>query len=214
MIRSSRDYALPKEEVRRRYNEFAPDYSSMSVFTERVLRVQVLRNRLFTTARGDVLDVACGTGENFRYFGDDARVTAVDLSPGMLAQAQARAAALGKTIETAVMDAEALDFPDDRFDTVVTALSTCTFPDPIAALREMQRVVRPDGRILLVEHGRSSLGLLAHYQDRTAERHYQAVACRWNQEPLDLVQQAGLKVLWSKKAMAGVFTAIEASPNK
>ncbi|NIN33964.1 MAG: methyltransferase domain-containing protein, partial [Gammaproteobacteria bacterium] len=95
-------------------------------------------------------------------------------------------------VDLHVMDAESLTFADNSFDTVVSALSTCTFPDPIAALREMNRVCKPTGQILLVEHGRSSLRPLAHYQDRNAHAHYEKSAgCRWNQEPDQLVMAAG-----------------------
>jgi len=59
------------------------------------------------------------------------------------------------------MDAQALEFPDDSFDTVISSFSTCTFPDPIAALHEMERVCTPDGEILLLEHRRSDAAPLA-----------------------------------------------------
>jgi ubiquinone/menaquinone biosynthesis C-methylase UbiE len=113
------------------------------------------------------------------------------------------------------MDAENLEFPDGSFDTVLSALSTCTYPDPVKALREMRRVCKFDGLILLLEHSHSSLPWLAKFQDRYVDQHYQENAgCRWNQDPLELVQEAGLKIVRSKLAVLGMFHSIEASPRQ
>jgi ubiquinone/menaquinone biosynthesis C-methylase UbiE len=140
-------------------------------------------------------------------------ITAVDLSPNMLDIARSNARQQGLTVNFAAMDAEHLDFPDGSFDTVVSTLSTCTFPNPINALEEMKRVCRPDGLILLLEHGHSILPWLAKYQDRHEFQHYEANAgCRWNQEPLDLVKAAGLKVVKNKRNVLGIFHTIEAAP--
>jgi hypothetical protein len=77
----------------------------------------------------------------------------------------------------------------------------------------MKRVCRPDGLILLLEHGHSDLPWLAKYQDRHEYQHYEDHAgCRWNQEPLDLIQSAGIKVLKSRRAILGMFHSIEAAP--
>lgn len=116
-------------------------------------------------------------------------------------------------VEIQVMDAESLDFPDNSFDVVTSALSTCTFPHPAVALQEMGRVCREGGRILLIEHGRSTWEFLSRHQDRTAHKHFEANAgCRWNQDPLEIVQAAGLRVVSSRRALLGVFRAIEANP--
>jgi hypothetical protein len=79
----------------------------------------------------------------------------------------------------------------------------------------MGRVCKPAGRILLLEHGRSSLRPLAHYQDRKAQAHYEkAAGCRWNQNPVALVQRAGLPILSAKRITFGVFHAIQAVPDQ
>ena len=116
-------------------------------------------------------------------------------------------------VELAVMDAERLEFPDGSFDTVVSTLSTCTFPNPVSALQEIKRVCRPNGRILLLEHGHSNVPWLARFQDRNEYQHYQDHAgCRWNQDPLQLVRSAGIKILNSKRSILGMFHSIEATP--
>jgi ubiquinone/menaquinone biosynthesis C-methylase UbiE len=131
----------------------------------------------------------------------------------MLEIARENAIKHGLNVSLAVMDAEHLEFPDGNFDTLVSTLSTCTFPDPVKALQEMNRVCRPNGLILLLEHGHSSVPWLANIQDRNEYQHYQDHAgCRWNQDPLDLLQSAGIKVLKSKRNILGMFHSIEAAP--
>jgi ubiquinone/menaquinone biosynthesis C-methylase UbiE len=206
---------LSKDNLQAAYDEMAPTYNRQLWFDQHLLGVKRLRQQLMSQATGDVLDVACGTGLNFARFGKIAALTAVDLSPEMLAIAAQEAEKTGLEATLLPMDAEALTFADNSFDTVVSALSTCTFPDPVAALREMGRVCKPAGRILLLEHGRSSLRPLAHYQDRKAQAHYEkAAGCRWNQNPVALVQRAGLPILSAKRITFGVFHAIQAVPDQ
>jgi ubiquinone/menaquinone biosynthesis C-methylase UbiE len=172
------------------------------------------RSRLFGRAEGRVLDVACGVGTNRGYLPDGVEYVGVDLSPDMLAKAARRHDDLERGESLLEMDAQDLAFEADSFDTVVSSLSTCTFPDPIAALEEMQRVCRPGGRILLLEHGRSSVGPIAGVQEWRADAHFEKHACRWTQEPLELVREAGLVVEDSSTALFGVITAIEARPGE
>jgi ubiquinone/menaquinone biosynthesis C-methylase UbiE len=132
----------------------------------------------------------------------------------MLTIARKRATKLGLPVSFEIMDVEKLAFPDQTFDTVVDTLGLCTFPDPVAALREMARVCRPDGRILLLEHGRSDREWLGRWQDRRADNHAKRLGCRWNREPLDVVRQAGLKVLATERTFLGILHLLEATPGR
>ena len=111
------------------------------------------------------------------------------------------------------MDAQDLAFEDDSFDTVISSLSTCTFPNPVAALREMDRVCKPNGTILLLEHGRSDVGAIAKLQDWRADAHYESMGCRLTQEPMEHVAAAGLRVREVRTALLGIVTAVEAEPS-
>ncbi len=202
-------------ELQNAYDAIADEYEKKLWFDHHILGVAQLRKQLMSKALGKVLDVACGTGLNFPSFPSISEITAVDLSPQMLEAARQKAAALNLNVQFKVMDAEKLEFPDGSFDAVTSTLSTCTFPDPIQALREMKRVCRTGGLILLLEHGHSSWKWLADYQDRHVRDHYQQNAgCRWNQDPLDLVEAAGLKILNSRRSGLGMFHSIEATPDK
>jgi ubiquinone/menaquinone biosynthesis C-methylase UbiE len=164
-----------------------------------------LRSRLLRSAVGRVLEVAGGTGVNFKHYPDGVNVFIVDLSPAMLAKARARGAS-----ELAVMDAGRLAFRDGSFDTVVSTLGTCTFPDPVEAVREMRRVCRPGGRILLLEHGRSTRPRVAAWQDRRAAKHAAYLGCWWNREPLDNVRRAGLEPTFTTRRVLGMVHVIKA----
>lgn len=201
-------------ELQSSYNELAAQYDKRLWFDQHILGMARQRKQLMSKARGNILDVACGTGLNFPMFPATSEITATDLSPRMLEIAQQKAKALHANVQVKEMDAQQLEFPDGSFDTVTSSLSTCTFPDPVQALREMKRVCRTGGLVLLLEHGHSSLPWLANYQDRHVLQHYQQNAgCRWNQDPLDLVSAAGLKVLSSQRFGLGMFYSIEATPN-
>jgi ubiquinone/menaquinone biosynthesis C-methylase UbiE len=204
---------MAADQIQKAYDEIAEQYEKKIWFDQHILGVARLRNKLLSKASGKILDVACGTGQNFPFFAPNSEITAVDLSPKMLDVARRTANKHGLNVNLAVMDAEKLEFPDESFDTVVSTLSTCTFPNPIKALQEMKRVCQPEGLIFLVEHGHSSVSWLANYQDRHEYQHYQAHAgCRWNQDPSDLVQSAGIKILKDKRAILGTFHVIEATP--
>lgn len=204
---------LTADQVRRAYDESADQYEKKIWFDQYILGVARLRKKLLSKATGKILEVACGTGQNFPLFAPNSEITAVDLSSKMLEIARENAIKHGLNVNLAVMDAEHLEFPNGNFGTVVSMLSTCTFPDAVKALQEMKRVCRVDGLILLLEHGHSNVSWLARYQDRHEYQHYQEHAgCRWNQDPLDLLQSAGIKVLKSKRNILGMFHSIEAAP--
>jgi ubiquinone/menaquinone biosynthesis C-methylase UbiE len=170
------------------------------------------RQRLFSDATGRVLDVACGVGTNIQYLPEESEYVGIDVSNDVIAEAKRRLDDHPRETTLYKMDAQNLDFPDDTFDTVISSLSTCTFPDPIEALCEMGRVCEPDGQILLLEHGRSSVGAIARFQDWRADAHFEKHSCRWNQDPLTVVAESALTTVESSSALLGIITAIEARP--
>jgi len=198
--------------------EIAQKYDSIAFCYDRVERgaefllLNRLRREWFGRASGAVLEVAVGTGRNLKFYPAACQVTAIDVSQGMVDIARRHAAQLKRPVDFQLMDASALNFPDNHFDTVTSSLSTCTFPDPILALREMGRVCKDDGRILLLEHGRSSVRVMGRLQDRLADWHARQVACHWNRDPRQLVLQAGLRLVSDRTSVFGVVHVIEAAP--
>jgi ubiquinone/menaquinone biosynthesis C-methylase UbiE len=182
---------MDTRQVRDRYDEMAGNWRLLGI-VDSILLINRLRRKHMAGAIGAVLDVACGTGENFPYLRRASSVTAFDLSEEMVEEAGRRRRQLGIEVGLLVGDAQDMPFPDNRFDTLVSAMSTCTFPDYVKAFREMRRVVKPGGRILLLEHGRSSVGWIARRQDRHIDRVYERAACRNNRVVGDEIAEAGL----------------------
>lgn len=199
---------MDKTEIRDAYDRLAPWFDLLEGVPEYLLGTWRLRRELLAAAEGRVLEVAVGTGRNLPYYPAGCRIVGVDLSSGMLDRAR-RKASRRRRVRLARMDTEALAFADATFDTVVDSLTLCTYPDPVGALHEMARVCRPEGRMLLLEHGRSDRGWLAGWQDRHQRWLADRAGCHWNREPRRLVEQAGLPVRRARRSVLGVYHVIE-----
>ncbi|WP_299035562.1 methyltransferase domain-containing protein [uncultured Pseudokineococcus sp.] len=145
----------PTARVRRVYDAHAQDYDRVFAVAERRL---LGHHREWATSRasGVVLELAVGTGLNLPRYGPQVdRVVGVDLSEAMLDVARSRRRSLGlqERVDLRHGDVQALDLPDACVDAVVATYALCTVPDPAAALAQARRVLRPGGRLLLVEHG-------------------------------------------------------------
>lgn len=138
--------------VRRRYDRVAPFYDALEWFMERH-SLSKWRPDLWARVEGDsVLEVGVGTGKSFENYPRDRQITAVDISPKMLEQAKRRADKLGVDVRLVEGDAQALPFEDNSFDSVVTTCVFCSVPDPVQGLREIHRVLKPGGKLLMLEH--------------------------------------------------------------
>jgi len=200
-----------QEEIRQEYDRAAPWYDFHISMVEGLTGIARMRRTLLRKANGKILEIAVGTGRNFPYYPRNCTITAIDPSPQMLELAYKRAEKLHLHPELRVMDAQALDFPDRSFDTVVSSLGLCTIPEPVRALREVTRVCRPEGKALFLEHGRSSVQWIARLQDRFSDAWYRKhMGCRWNREPVQFIEKAGWKVLSHRRSFFGILHIIEA----
>lgn len=153
--------------VQRRYDRIARAYDLLEGSME--LLALTRWRRLLWARVGDrsrrVLEVGVGTGKNLPLWPAGADITAIDLSERMLERARRRARALGLSPRLERMDVEALELPDDGFDAAVASFVFCPVADPLRGLRELRRVLRPGGRLLLLEHQRSESPLVARVLD-------------------------------------------------
>ncbi len=197
--------------IRAVYDRLAGRYDLLEWPVEALL-FRRLRRDLCRRVRGEVLEVAVGTGKNLPYYPAGCRITGVDLSPGMLRRAAARAQRLGLHARFLLMDAERLGFADSSFDTVVSTLALCTIPEPVRALREMGRVCRPGGLILLLDHVRSDRRWLGRLQDRLTPGNVRRLGCYLNRDSEALVRAAGLRLEHVSRHALGAVKAIVARP--
>ena len=139
------------QRLRHYWDSHARNYDKSIAFWERRLFGDG-RQWVCSQASGQVLEVAIGTGRNLPYYPEGVRLTGIEFSPAMLELAKRQAEQLSRQVELRLGDAQALDLPDDAFDTAVCTLSLCAIPDERRAVAEMWRVLRPGGRLLLLDH--------------------------------------------------------------
>ena len=161
-------------------------------------------------AVGEVLEVAVGTGRNLPFYPDGTRLTGVDWSPAMLAIARGRAAGLGLEVDLRQGDAQALDFPDASFDTVLCALGLCAIPDDRRAVTEMARVLRPGGRLLLVDHVAASASALRAVQWLYERITIPLAGEHFRRRPLTYVRELGFDVEEAERFRLGVVERVSA----
>jgi len=182
----------------------------------------LLRWWLLRSAKGNVLELAAGTGSNLSYYPSDCQVTATDASRSMLQKAATKINDTKKKnvllLRVAVEDIPRLLLHTEnnkRFDTVVDTFGLCSVEDPILALRTAQAAcVHPtSSRILLLEHGRSYFSWINHHLDKYAAKHLQKWGCSWNRDILQIVKDAGLIIESSSRWHFGTTYLIIARPN-
>ena len=180
--------------IRRLYDDRAATYDRSLGLLER-FALGPFRAAYGSLLRGHVLEVAIGTGLNVPFY-SSAVTSAVgaDLSREMLRQARLNAAGASVPIAFVQADAEALPFPDDSFDTVGISLALCTVPDPAVALRELGRVCRPHGRVILLEHVRSSAPPIAVAQRVLSPLNERAIGCHLDRDTFGLARSLGFSL--------------------
>lgn len=152
--------------TRRRYDRQARTYDFNEWLPERLLLGR-LRRRLWRQVEGPTcLEIGVGTGKNLAFHPAHAEAVAVDLSRKMLARAARRARRPGQRVEFIQADAQRLPFRDGAFDAAVATFVFCSVPDPVAGLQEARRVLRPGGRLHLLDHVRSGWAPLGWLMDR------------------------------------------------
>jgi ubiquinone/menaquinone biosynthesis C-methylase UbiE len=180
--------------TRARYNRLAPIYDLMDGLSER-LSTRFKRQKLWSLVpAGQILEIGVGTGKNMPYYPSGARVTAIDLSDKMLAQARKRAASENIDVTLHEMDVQDLEFKENSFDTAVATWVFCSVPDPVCGLRELGRVVRPEGRLVLLDHMRVDRPIIGRLMDWLNPLVVWATGANINRRTVDNVRRAGLIV--------------------
>jgi len=158
------------------------------------------RQKVVPLAQGRILEIGIGTGLNLEHY-DKAKVEkVVGLDPGLDAGlemhrlARKRVKRVGFVVELVGLSAERISYEDSAFDTVVVTYSLCTIPDPVAALEEMRRVLKPGGKLVFCEHGLAPDASVRRWQDRLTPLWAKlAGGCRLNRDIPSLLREAGFR---------------------
>lgn len=193
--------------VRRKYDRNARFFDRMDRMVQDDWRRQVTAR-----ATGRVLEVGVGTGKNLPFYRSEttAKVTGIDLSPGMLSVARGKRCPVPQ--ELVEMDAQRMAFPDGIFDAVVATCVFCTVPDPVAGLREVRRVCRPGGRIILMEHVRVDKPIIGRLMDVLDPLIVWLMGTHINRRTVENVRRAGLTIERIEKLKGDLVLLIEAAP--
>jgi ubiquinone/menaquinone biosynthesis C-methylase UbiE len=195
------------ERVREIQNKNAPKYDRQMNFFDRVLFAGG-REWACSQAEGEVLEIAVGTGRNLSHYPPGVKLTAIEFSPEMLAVARKRAEGIGREVDLREGDAQALEFADGSFDTVLITLALCTIPDDRKAVQEAKRVLRPGGKLILLEHVRSPA-----LPVRAIQRVIEPLAIRFEadhltREPLDYLADEGFGVDSVERSRLGIVERV------
>lgn len=190
------------------FDGLAREYDGKIWFEELSSHIWYRRRQLMKQVQGDALEVSCGTGRNIPYFNKDqiTSMTFLDSSKTMLEIAREKFTkkypeyekvqyVRGRAEDLAQMAAQS----GQKFDTIFETFGLCSHEDPQAALENFKALLRTNGRIVLLEHGKSSYDSLNKTMDKKADKRVEEWGCRWNLDIDSIVQGSGLEVIESKR---------------
>lgn len=196
--------------ARRTYNRIAPVYDFMERLAERS-RYSRWRELLWSKVEGTkILEVGVGTGKSFPYYPKGIEITAIDFSEKMLDRARKRALREKVQVHLQQMDIQNLAFADSTFDTVVASFVFCSVPDAIKGLKEVERVCKPGGKVILLEHVLSANPVLAWLMNLINPIVARTRGPNINRRTVGNTIKSGLKVEQVNNLAAGIFKLIEA----
>ncbi len=196
--------------TQKRYDRIAPVYDLMERLMERS-RFSKWREMLWRRVEGEqILEIGVGTGKNFPYYPAEAEITAVDFSARMLHRARRKAERETVDVRLDQMDMQRLEFADGTFDTVVATFVFCSVPDPVLDLREIERVCKPGGKVILLEHVLSDNRFLAWWMNLVSPLVSGTMGPHINRRTVDNVDRSGLVVEQVTDLAFGIFKLIEA----
>ena len=207
------------DKIKRRYNRIAPVYDKLEMIMEQG-KMGDWRQKLWNQVndlvkyKEDVrlLEAGIGTGKNIPYYPQGVEAYGIDFSKRMLVEARKRAENLEIDVQLTEMDIQNLDFADDYFDVIVTTCVFCSVPDPVEGLKELKRVCKPDGKILMLEHMRSKKEPVGYLMDSINWISLWTWGANINRETMKNINQAGLEVIKEEDLLFDVVKELILSP--
>jgi len=198
--------------TRKRYNRIAFIYDFIEAPLE-FLRMASWREKLRSCIIGGrALEIGVGTGKNLPYYPRGMQISAIDFSGRMLSRARKKTLQNNLKVDFFEMDAQQLAFPDHVFDTVFATFVFCSVPDPVVGLKELRRVCKPDGRILLLEHMRPGNPVLGFLFDLLNPFVVRMMGANINRMTIDNIKSAGWQIRIDQKLSSDIVRWIEAKP--
>jgi ubiquinone/menaquinone biosynthesis C-methylase UbiE len=173
------------------------------------LRQGDAKRRLFDLARGRTIFVAVGTGNDIKFLPAGLDVVALDVSSAMLEKARVKADRYDGHIELRLADVQRLEDSDGSFDTAITSCTFCSVPDPVLGLRELYRVLKPRGQLLMFEHVRSQVPMVGLFLDALTYV-TRGIGPDLNRNTVENVRRAGFHVIGEQNVYFDIVKAIEA----
>lgn len=199
-----------REKTRKRYNRIAPYFDTLEAVMEGFFFSR-WRQALWQQASGrHILEVGVGTGKNFRFYPNAPHITGIDFSPKMLDEAQKKQLRHQVDVNLCLMDVESLDFADNSFDTVIGTFVFCSVPKPNRGLRELYRVCKPGGQVLLLEHVLSSHKVMAQLMNRLNPVVKSLVGANINRQTVKSVQALAFRHVQLNPASSDIIKLIKA----
>lgn len=183
--------------VQKRYDRFSYFYDFLDGGIEKKL-FGAWRKKLIGNLRGEILEIGIGTGKNLEYYNKKEKVTGIDISSKMLEKAEQKRKSLKGNYNLLVMDAQHLKFKDKSFDYVLCTFVLCSVPDPVKVLKEMKRVCKKKGNIIMIEHVLSKNWFIAFFQHIHNPLTRVIFGFNVNRKTVNNVRKAGLKITQEK----------------
>jgi phosphatidylethanolamine/phosphatidyl-N-methylethanolamine N-methyltransferase len=204
---SSEDKAT--EIIKRRWNRTAWYYDYLMAFMDRV-GVRKGRRLLWSRVESShVLEIGVGTGNNFSCYPPDAEMAAIDFSEGMLKRAKERASRHKVKVDLQQMDVQNLKFADNTFNTVAATLVFCSVPDPVRGIKEVARVCKQGGKVILLENDFSSVPVISWLAKLANPLAVRMIGADFTRRPMDHVATSGLAVERVTSLRRGLWKLIE-----
>jgi ubiquinone/menaquinone biosynthesis C-methylase UbiE len=201
---------LSRSDVQRRYDRLAPYFDGLEAVMEGLF-FKRWRKRLWAKVEGyHILEVGVGTGKNFAHYPPDARITAIDFSPVMLQMAQKRQMRKQTSVTLEVMDVQSLAYADNSFDCVVATFVFCSVPQPLKGLKELYRVCKPSGQVILLEHVLSSKPLRAKIMNLFNPLVLNLLGANINRDTVKHVQGCAFRTVQVDQRSTDIIKLIEA----
>ncbi|CCE63209.1 hypothetical protein TPHA_0E01150 [Tetrapisispora phaffii CBS 4417] len=203
------------------YDDKAEDYDADVNFEEKMIFMGRRRKWLMRHCRGDVLEVSCGTGRNIKYLNAEKinSITYIDGSQKMIEIARNKFHEYFPNFKKVAFvcgraeDLNALNKDKGRemlYDTIVETFGLCSHTDPVEALNNFSKLLKPGGRIVLLEHGRGSYDFINKILDTKAERRLHTWGCRWNLDIGELLDDSDLDIVLEKRVHLGTTWCVVA----